>query len=161
MVLNARNKGSVGEREAIDLLNSIISLVLESLPCGHLTEQEIDQVRTCIQRNQNQTAVGGQDLVSTFGISFEIKRCETLLVDQWWGQTLAQAARNHEYPVLLYRKNRQPWRALLYAALPVISTIRQAPIYSCRAQIEEIDFKTWFFQWVFDRLMHKDIPRRA
>lgn len=161
MTLNARNKGANGEREAVALLNSIICLVIDSLPQNHLTQQEIEQVKTCIQRNQNQTAVGGQDLVSTFGISFEIKRCETLLIDQWWKQTLDQANRNKEYPVLLYRKNHQPWRAVLYGALPVISNLGKAPVYSCRAQIEEIDFKTWFFQWVYDRLLCKDLPRSA
>ena len=151
-MVHARNKGANGEREVVKLLNGIIERVLSS--------QEwdigiIETARKCIQRNQNQSAVGGSDLCGVFGLAFEVKRCEQLHIEMWWRQTTEQAERNNETPVLIYRQSHQPWRVITYghALLP------GNRVTKVRMEIEEKDFVVWFYSWVYYKLMSGDLPR--
>ena len=154
MSINIRNKGANGEREAIALLNSVIESVLAYEPWP---EDVVNISRKCIQRNQNQSAVGGQDLCGVFGLSVEIKRHETLHVNAWWKQCTEQAERNAELPVLMYRQNRQPWAIVMpvSAALPGDQRYAKLP----RATLDEESFKTWFWQWVYYSLVEGNLPR--
>jgi hypothetical protein len=151
-MVHARNKGANGEREVVKLLNGIIERVLSS--------QEwdigiIETARKCIQRNQNQSAVGGSDLNGVFGLAFEVKRCEQLHIEAWWKQTVDQAIRNNEMPVLIYRQSHQPWRVIMNgsAILPGKRTT------AVRMEIEEKDFVVWFYSWVYYKLMANELPR--
>lgn len=151
MALNARAKGQTGEREVVHMLNGIIERVLQS---QHWDEHTITAVRSCIQRNQNQSAVGGCDLNGVFGMAVEVKRQEILQIDAWWAQTLAQANRNNELPILLYRKNNQRWRCVTMGHAP----LPQGLYGSMRVQMEEEPFRVWFYQWVYYKMVAGDLP---
>lgn len=115
MSINARSKGQVGEREVADMLNS---LVLQAT--GTLGD---------FKRNLMQTQDGGFDLVSFDYpyFAFEVKRVEALtpaVVDGFWAQAKRQATQANPVnpmrkmlPVLIYRKNRSPWRVRTYGTL--------------------------------------------
>jgi hypothetical protein len=151
MGINIRQKGAEGEREVYKMLNPIIGEVAAAMG---LPPEQIEAAKTCVQRNQNQTAVGGCDLTNVFGLAIEVKRQEQLSVGTWWRQCVASAERNNELPVLMYRQNRKPWRVRTYAwlALPgsePSSYNRQAMIV---AEFDEDTFKRWFREWVKGRL---------
>ena len=86
-----RNKGAAGERELAALLSEHLGFV--------------------VKRNLGQARDGADDLtVAQFRI--EVKRQETLRIDQWSEQVEA-CAQPGEIPVLAYRRNGQPWRVCL------------------------------------------------
>src|SRR5690349_15692057 len=114
MAINVRQKGAEGERQVYKMLNSIIVEVMTSLA---YPAEEIEKAKTMVQRNQNQSAVGGNDLSNTFGMSFEIKRQEQLAIPEWWRQTCKAAEKNNELPVLMFRQNNRPWRIRTYGFL--------------------------------------------
>lgn len=148
MTLNARTKGQTGEREVVHLLNKTIERVLE---LNSFDPKAMEYARNCIQRNQNQSAVGGKDLVGVFGLAIEVKRCETLSIDAWWQQCLQQAKRENEVPVLLYRKNHQPWRCVTFGSVSLPNGIQTE---SFRIQMEEDSFVIWFYQWVYYKMSY-------
>jgi len=152
MPINSRTKGQTGEREVVHLLNGIIEQVLASMPWD---EAVATAARLCIQRNQNQSAVGGSDLNGVFGMAVEIKRQENIQIDTWWAQTIAAAKRNNEHPVLLYRKNHQPWRCVTMGNAPLPG----GRMGSMRVQFEQDAFSTWFYQWVYYKIVEGDLPR--
>jgi Holliday junction resolvase len=86
-----RNKGAAGERELAALLSEHLGFV--------------------VKRNLGQARDGADDLtVAQFRI--EVKRQERLQVDKWSEQVEA-CAQPGEVPVLMYRRNGQPWRVCL------------------------------------------------
>ena len=115
--INIRTKGQSGEREIAIYLNDVIRKVLDEI---HEDMDEVNNHNYYAQRNQNQSAVGGNDLINTYGFAIEIKRQETLAINTWWKQCSAAAATNKETPVLLYRQSRKPWKCLMqgYIGLP-------------------------------------------
>jgi hypothetical protein len=147
------NKGKNGEREVVTKLNSIIERILAMNV--EWSEDVVNVARKCIQRNQNQSAVGGSDLSGVFGLAIEIKRHETLHIEQWWKQCMEQAVRNNEHPVLLYRQNHQPWRCITMGHAPLPG----GRISTMRVQMEEDPFATWFYQWVYYKMMSGELPR--
>lgn len=151
-MINVRNKGQTGEREVVRLLNGVIEKLLAQ-QCW--TEDVVNAATKCIQRNQQQSAVGGADLTGVFGLAIEIKRQENVQIDKWWAQCTEQAARNNEVPVLLYRQNHQPWRCVMLG-LAVLPGERSS---SLRMEIEQGPFMTWFYQWVYYKMIAGDIPR--
>lgn len=152
MSLNARNKGANGEREVVRMLNDVIQKVLSSQAWD---ENVVKTALACIQRNQNQSAVGGADLNGVFGMSVEIKRVENPLIDQWWKQCTSQAERNKEHPVLLYRRNHQPWRCITIGHAPLPG----GRLSTMRVQFEQDSFLVWFYQWVYYKMITGDLPR--
>lgn len=146
-MINIRQKGAEGEREIYNALNPIIQQVLREL--GYSAE-DVDKAATCVQRNQNQSAVGGNDLVNTFGLSIEVKRQEQLSINTWWKQCADAAARNGEHPVLLYRQNRKKWHCvtLVWLQLPHGGGIQ------VRAELSWEDFLRWFKDVVRDQIEH-------
>ncbi|MBN2644624.1 MAG: hypothetical protein JXR59_04025 [Desulfuromonadaceae bacterium] len=84
-----RNKGATAERELAKLLS--------------------DQLGAEVSRNLLQTREGGHDLNGVGGWAVEVKRHETLNLTAWWEQTLRQAQRSGQKPVLAYRQSRRPW----------------------------------------------------
>jgi hypothetical protein len=137
--INIRTKGQNGEREVALELNLIIRAVLTVLG---MFVPDFD----IVQRNQNQTAVGGNDLSNTFGLSIEVKRQETLQIETWWKQCEAAANRNNEMPVLIYRQNRQKCRVVTYGWLQVSDDMQK--LTQARIEMSWDDFKLWFYQLV-------------
>jgi len=86
-----RAKGAAGERELAALLS--------------------DQLGFVVKRNLGQARDGADDLtVQHFRL--EVKRQETLRIDEWSKQ-VESCAQPGEIPVLAYRRNGQPWRVCL------------------------------------------------
>jgi len=100
----SRDKGQRGEREV----------------CALLTEKLGGEFK----RNLMQTAEGGHDVLGLEYCALEVKRCETLAVDAWWEQTKEQADEVEAYPVLFYRKSRQPWSVVI--SLEMINEVYSA-----------------------------------
>lgn len=141
--INIRQKGADGERQVAKLLNAIIHAVVVEL--GYPADQQAKAL-SMVQRNQNQSAVGGKDLVNTMGLSFEVKRQEQLSVNTWWRQCTEAAARNGEHPVLIWRQNRErKWRirTIGWVALSNPQRFKSMPV-----ELTEDDFKSWFREWV-------------
>jgi hypothetical protein len=78
------------------MLNDIIVKVMTALA---FPADEIEKAKTMVQRNQNQSAVGGCDLTNTFGMAIEVKRQETLAIPEWWRQVTKAAEKNNELHV--------------------------------------------------------------
>lgn len=137
MAINIRQKGQTGEREIQKILEQVVRKVMTN--CGQCLPE-----KAIVQRNQNQSAVGGSDLTGTFGLSIEIKRQEQLNVNTWWKQCTEQANNLNEHPVLLFRQNGKKWRCitLLWLVLPG-QTSRKV-----RAEIDFETFLAWFEEWV-------------
>jgi len=135
-MVNARDKGQGGEREIADMLSGIIYNVSLSRNPDKL---QAAKNASSVQRNQNQSAVGGADLVGTLCFAIEIKRCETLAVSTWWKQCLEQARRNGKIPVLMYRQNRKAWHVVTVAQALGCTTFADM-----RVEVSIEDFKTIF-----------------
>ena len=141
MGINIRQKGQEGEREIQRALEPIVRKLL--LQGGHPVP-----AKPIIQRNQNQSAVGGSDLSNTFGLAIEVKRQEQLSINTWWKQCETSANESGELPVLLYRQNGKKWKCVLYTwvNLPGNKHTR------IRAEISWEDFLNWFELWVTEQL---------
>ena len=153
MSINIRQKGQEGEREIQRALEPIVRRVMEA--GGYALPD-----KPIIQRNQNQSAVGGSDLSNTFGMCIEVKRQEQLSINTWWKQCTDAAKDNGETPVLLYRQNGKKWRCVVMVGLPLPA--RTTPLDSMlmfRAELSWDDFLAWFEQWVQRQLMLGHVPR--
>lgn len=95
-MINSRAKGASGEREAIKLLADFLG----------------DET---IKRNLQQTRDGGHDIngLTLDYWAIEIKRCKKPELLAWWKQACNQAAKAGKMPALLYRLDRQQWRAVI------------------------------------------------
>lgn len=152
-MVNIRNKGFNGEREVATLLNGLLMEVMRELG---FPEDKIKTAATTIQRNQNQSAVGGADLSNAFGLAIEIKRHENLSgFNGWWRQCEAAATRNGEVPVLLYRQNRSAWQCA--TLLELDCPAGQGKMV--RAEIDFATFKQWFKDWVKVKLQQGEAIR--
>jgi hypothetical protein len=142
MGINIRAKGQNGEREIVDLLEPIVQRLLRE---GGYPIPD----KPVIQRNQNQSAVGGSDLSNTFGMAIEIKRQEQLSVNTWWAQCVKAANTLNEHPVLLYRQNNKKWRCvtLAWVQLP------KGELVQVRAEFTVEEFLVWFAKWVEQKLL--------
>lgn len=153
MGINPRTKGAEGEREIAKLLNGIIVEVMTAMA---FSAEDITAAAGSVQRNQNQSAVGGCDLTNVFGMAVEVKRQEVLAIPEWWRQTVKAAERNNELPVLIYRQNRKPWRVRTYGWLMLPGSApgewNRQQMAVCEFDIDT--FKTWFFQWVNAKLQN-------
>lgn len=151
MSINIRTKGATGEREVATMLNTIVTEVATAM--GFPPEQ-VAAAAKCIQRNQNQSAVGGCDLTNVFGMSVEVKRQEQVSLGTWWKQCVDAAKRNDELPVLIWRQNRKPWRVRTYGwlALPGGEPGQYTRQKMIVADFDVDTFKVWFAQWVRGRL---------
>jgi len=108
-MVNARTKGQSGEREVVKMLNDVL--------VSYYQENNIEyNDQMLVQRNQNQSAIGGCDLVNTFHFAIEVKRCEKLEIEKWWKQTCKQAYALNKIPVLIYRQSRKGWRVVMDAS---------------------------------------------
>jgi len=89
-----RNKGAAAEREVCALLSEELGIT--------------------VRRNVDQARSGGADCVEIRGFAIEIKRREALSRPAWWAQAVKQAKAAGLEPMLLYRRSREPWRAMIH-----------------------------------------------
>jgi Holliday junction resolvase len=99
---SSRTKGAAAEREFAKML--------------------ADELGVDVKRNLGQARDGGDDI--TVGrYRLEVKRREALRMDEWCKQ-IETAAGPGEVPVVVYRRNGQPWRAVVPIAL-LINAMRE------------------------------------
>ena len=124
-MVNARAKGSAGEREFCKWLQETLNLD-----------------RT-LERNLNQVRNGGADIEDVYPFLFEIKRCEQLKLRDWWFQVKTAAKDSPgSIPIVAYRQNRKKWKFLISA--------QYIGLERGFIQLEEIEFKQWlknFYQF--------------
>jgi len=97
--LRSRTKGLRAEQELANLLREI-------------TGQD---VRRRVRQHR-----GDSDLEGLPGWAIECKRAckaDNALLRSWWRQACAQAAKEEAFPLLIYRLDRQGWRAVWHAAM--------------------------------------------
>jgi Holliday junction resolvase len=94
MTAMQRRKGACAEREVLRLLSE------------ELGERYV--------RNVDQAREGGADCIQVKGFAIEVKRQERLSRPSWWRQAVDQAAALKAEPMLLYRRSREPWSALIH-----------------------------------------------
>lgn len=123
------NKGKNGEREVVNLLQPLVTQVYEQL---HMTPPDL-------LRNQMQSAVGGYDIVGLDWLALEVKRQETLCVNQWWNQ-VTKACRPGQEPVVIFRQNRCKWRVLMNVWVHTGGKGHE----KVRAEVSYEDFVFWF-----------------
>lgn len=101
-----------------------------------------------VQRNQNQSAVGGDDLIGTYDFSIEIKRQEALSLDKWWKQACVSASRQGKIPVVIYKQNRKPWRVMIggYIVHPSVKPADPKKVFIAvpRMEVNLEDFERLF-----------------
>lgn len=107
----SKQKGKRGENEFAQVLTDIIKPLL--VKGDYETLAPWQKVFVDVQAN-------GGDIVSIPGLSIEVKRHETLVVNTWWRQACVQADNIGAIPVLAYRQNRKAWRVCLPAYLLAI-----------------------------------------
>lgn len=153
MSINVRQKGAEGEREVAKALEAIIRKAYNDL--GYpLPDTAI------VQRNQNQSAVGGSDLTNTYGLAIEVKRQEALSVNTWWKQCVASAERNGELPVLVYRQNRKAWHVVMRGELPLPAVNgSMGATMSVVMDISWEQFLQWFALYVKRKLLVENTSR--
>lgn len=147
MGINIRAKGAGGEQEVARALNPIVVKLLTE---GGYPVPE----KPVIQRNQNQSAVGGSDLSNTFGLAVEIKRQEQLSINTWWAQCVTSAKEANEHPVLLYRQNGKKWKCVTNAWLE----LPMQGYMIVRAEMDWDTFLRWFEEWVRRKLLSGSVP---
>jgi hypothetical protein len=86
-----RTKGAAAEREVAALLT--------------------DALGVSVKRKLGQARDSGDD-IQVGRYRLEIKRCETLRMQEWCEQVEA-ACGPQDVPVVVYRRSGQPWRAVL------------------------------------------------
>lgn len=144
-MVNIRQKGANGEREIYNVLNPIVQNVLREL---NYPSDVVNSAANAIQRNQNQSAVGGNDLTNTFGMSIEVKRQEQLSINSWWKQCLEASERNKELPVLLYRQNNKKWQCVTLGWVDLFDGSQM----KVRLTMDWDTFLMWFENWVKSHL---------
>ena len=98
MIMNVRNKGANGEREAAKWL-----------------ELELRLEPGSMQRNLEQCRSGGFDLIGCPPFAFEVKRCQVLSKRDWWLQVVTGCNSEYNIPVVMYRQNNKKWKFLISA----------------------------------------------
>lgn len=141
--LTGQNKGKRGEREIKDQFIEVMQEVEAALCVSGLYSDEV-------KRNTLQSDRGGADLVGIPLLSIEIKRQETITINPWWTQTVAQANKNKAMPVLIYRQSRKPWRVVTYSVLC-------QPGYEARTWVRSEMDLTNFIDWYKD--LYRDFLR--
>lgn len=147
-MVNIRTKGADAERELATELNTLINVVRMRLGMPIM-----DMTKPQVQRNQNQTAVGGKDLIGTFEMAIEVKRQEQLAINTWWKQCVKSAEALGEIPVLIFRQSRQKWRVVTWGHVKIGERNMQ-----CRVEIPYEDFEVWFSMMAEEHL-RKNAPK--
>lgn len=94
-MINSRAKGQRAEREICRLLS--------------------DELGIEVKRNVDQARDGGADVLIP-GFAIEVKHRQATTLPAWWRQARQQAEKARAEPLLLYRKDREPWSAAIATA---------------------------------------------
>lgn len=137
--INVRNKGQRGEREVVQLLQSVV----DKIRGKHNLEPLV------LQRNALQAHLGGADLHGLDGFAVEVKFCETECLNQWWKQCCQQADKIRStahrdavvVPVLFYRATRQAWTVKFRA---FVQTPLDVNLIEMDVEVSLEDFMQWF-----------------
>ena len=125
MSASQRRKGKAGELEIARLLR--------------------EQLGADVARNLAQARQGGADLSGLPGWAVEVKRAARPRLSEWWLQTCQQAEAANLRPVLFYRLDRQPWRAVM-ALRHVAAGFENAPL-SMRLEADVEVFAALAREW--------------
>src|SRR4051794_29328080 len=106
MSRRSRDKGQRGEREVKDAFIDLMGAIEAEL--SHVVGINARRCSLDVKRNQNQSDGGGYDISGIPLLAVEVKRCETLALNEWWQQCARQARGTQLQPVLFYRASRQP-----------------------------------------------------
>lgn len=152
MGANPRTKGQSGEREIAKFFNDIYKEVYD------LLGMKYPEKDPC-QRNQNQSAVGGCDLVKTCYYAIEVKRQEQLAINTWWAQCVKSAVEEDKFPVLIYRQNGKKWKVVLYMN-PILLFADEAKHAAepPRCEISLEDFRTIFKSHAYEFIKRNGTP---
>lgn len=126
--LMSRNKGKRGEREIVDALQPIVNEVYAAF--------DLDPPK--LKRNTLQSDGGGSDIAGLPWLALEVKYHENNFQEAWWRQTLEQAAQDR-VPVLLYRRNGQKWKCVMFGLLGEPSLG-----HTVRVTVDIQSFLAWF-----------------
>lgn len=130
----ARNKGHAGEHEVIALLTAWAKEV---------------GVELQLSRNLEQVREGGADINGVPGLEVEIKRVEANGLPNWWAQVCRATAKTGKTPMLMHRRNRQPWRARVRTSVALHNEETGAwELFEVDADLELAQAKLWFQRWV-------------
>lgn len=114
-MINGRQKGAQAEREVIKRLQAVVDYAVGKDKC-------------VLKRNLEQYRGGGADITCTVEkydlFAFEIKRCEKLMLEKFWKQTLKQAKKSKRRPVLIFRRNREAWSVMIFINLGTHKNIK-------------------------------------
>lgn len=128
-----QNKGKRGEREVKDMFIELMQTAERATGKVGASEK--------VKRNTTQSDRGGDDIVGIPLLSIEVKRQETLQLNQWWQQAVTQGNKQKVQPVLIYRQNRRAWRVQTWAVLCQPHRSSQAWV---RCDIELVAFLDWY-----------------
>lgn len=141
-MVNVRQKGQRGEREAASL---VMSWALEVT--DYVGAEAVE-----LKRNLMQSRQGGYDLVGLEWLALEVKRHESLAgLPGWWRQTVKQA-KPGQTPFLMYRQNRTPWRFRLEVQAAIYSPCGHSGLCPMVADVSEAEAKRWFQTALWVRL---------
>lgn len=139
MAINIRQKGAEGERQVLQMLNKIVAEVRAEKGLSIFDTRDEP-----FQRNQNQSAVGGDDLTNPYSLSIEVKRQEALSVGSWWKQCIESASRTKGVPILIFKQNRKKWRVCVSNYLYITDSKYIGPVM---VEIHLDIFKEWFREY--------------
>jgi hypothetical protein len=149
MTINSRTKGQTGERAIATKLNGIVVKVRQDRNLPVLNTNDLP-----FQRNQNQSAVGGDDLTNPYYLSIEVKRQEALSINTWWKQCVASAERFKGVPILVFKQNHKAWRVIMNGHLRLdplhVQTYASVGPLRCEVTIEVFEewFKNYYERWL-------------
>lgn len=126
-----RSKGQRGEREVVDILQSLVSIIRARYGLGDVL----------VQRNQNQSWQGGPDLHGLEGFVVEVKYQEQDWNSAWWIQAVDQGKKFNGVPILFYRRNGNKWRVRMRG---YVSTPRDCDQIEMDVDVSKEDFLSWF-----------------
>lgn len=137
--LHSRNKGKKGEREVVGILQPTVDDVYRS--CGLLPP--------VLQRNQNQSHLGGCDIIGLDWLAVEVKLDKSLAVDTWWEQTLRQCGQQQS-PVLFFRRDNVKWRVRSFV------TMQSGGVWLTMPAVLSVeDWMRWFRARLLDEIAGK------
>lgn len=131
-IKSPKAKGSGGEYEVISLLTGWAAEV---------------GVTLTLERNLEQTRMGGADINGVVGMEVEVKRVENLVISNAWAQVCKAAQRSGKHPFLIHRQNRKPWRVrtTVNAAQHIGGAWKLTPLV---VNLDIEDAKRWFQDYI-------------
>jgi hypothetical protein len=108
----SRAIGVAGEREAAKLFIGAMRQVEYSMGIFALIDDQPNPLALSnrIERNLQQSASGGHDLLGIPFYAVEVKKVEKPQLGAFWEQACEQAKRVNLEPLLVYKMGRQDWR---------------------------------------------------